>query len=241
MGRNFDELFRIKKPIIGMIHLAGGDTKEKVKRALEELEIYQEEDVNAAIIEDYHGTTNDVLTLLNESAGKFPRLITGVNILKNPYSSFFIANHFGVKFVQFDSVQETDLVHSKYERLRNRFEDIVVLGGVGFKYTKPAGNHLSYDLYKASRKCEAIVTTGDGTGIETPIKKLMDYKKILGSILNKEFPLIVGAWVNLNNVHEQLEIADGAIVGSYFKNGNTQDPVVRENVRNLMSIVKEMR
>ena len=90
------------------------------------------------------------------------------------------------------------------------------------------------------RKEETVLKLNE-TMIETPIKKLMDYKKILGSILNKEFPLIVGAGVNLNNVHEQLEIADGAIVGSYFKNGNTQDPVVRENVRNLMSIVKEMR
>ena len=96
---------------------------------------------------------------------------------------------------------------------------------------------LEVDLAEAMPRCEAIVTTGSGTGIETPTQKLRDYKRLLG-----EFPLIVGAGVNLQNVYEQLQICDGAIVGSYFKpQGNTHLPIDRQLVRNLIDIVKNQK
>ncbi|HLC31918.1 MAG TPA: BtpA/SgcQ family protein, partial [Candidatus Nanoarchaeia archaeon] len=63
------------------------------------------------------------------------------------------------------------------------------------------------------------------------------YKSLLG-----QFPLIVGAGVTASNAYEQLSIADGAIVGSYFKSeGDTQSPVKRHKVRELMKIVRQLR
>ncbi|MDD5192131.1 MAG: hypothetical protein PHH54_00860 [Candidatus Nanoarchaeia archaeon] len=62
----FEKLFSVRKPIIGMIHLAG-KKEEKVERALEELMIYQEEGVNGAIIEDYHGTYTDICDTLEKN------------------------------------------------------------------------------------------------------------------------------------------------------------------------------
>ena len=125
----------------------------------------------------------------------------------------------------------------EYNDLRRRYSKIAVLGGVGFKYIKPTGNPIEQDLNEGKSRCEAIVTTGNGTGIETPIWKLKQYKEIL-----KKFPLIVGAGVNLGNVSEQLKICDGAIIGSYFKpNSNTRLPVDKYKVRELMSAVKEVR
>jgi len=35
-------------------------------------------------------------------------------------------------------------------------------------------------------------------------------------------------------------VADGVIVGSYFKNGDTRKPVVRGNVRRLMDAVRTL-
>jgi len=56
------------------------------------------------------------------------------------------------------------------------------------------------------------------------------------------FPLIVGAGVTASNVYGQLIVTDGAIVGSYFKpNGDTQLPVDRAKVRELMEIVRGLR
>ena len=44
------------------------------------------------------------------------------------------------------------------------------------------------------------------------------------------------------NCREQLAIADGAIIGTWFKrDGNTEAPVDPERVRRFMQIVREVR
>ena len=194
----FRELFSIEKPIIGMIHLAGEGSNKKIKRALEELDIYEEEGVDGAIIEDYHGTPEDVYETFRKTTEL--KIIRGTNILRDPYSSFELADKFNAKFIQFDSVQASDLWLSRYNQLRREYPNVPVLGGIGFKYTTPTGNSLEDDLIGGKSRCEAIVTTGSGTGIETPIKKLKRFKELL-----KDFPLIVGAGVNLNNIYEQVK------------------------------------
>jgi uncharacterized protein len=233
MARSFSELFPTGKPIIGMIHLAGEDRKEKINRALEEILIFEEEGVSGAIIEDYHGLPEDVISVLEEISKRRTKLVLGVNILRNPYSGFKIASSSGAKFVQFDSAQTPDTNLNNYNSLRGRYRDISVFGGVQFKYQPPTGNRLEYDLRDAKSRCEAIVTTGEGTGIETPIKKLKKFRELLG-----DFPLIVGAGVNKDNVYEQLKVADGAIIGSFFKDNDTKKKIIRERVKELMSIVK---
>ena len=52
---------------------------------------------------------------------------------------------------------------------------------------------------------------------------------------------IVGAGLTAQNVKEQLEFADGAIVGSAFKpNGRTRQMVDSDLVREFMNAVKEI-
>jgi len=229
------EIFSVEKPIIGMIHLAGEDP---VKRALKELKIFEQEGINGAIIEDYHGSPDDVFRTLKASRNF--NIVKGINILRYPYSTFALAHEFGAQFIQFDSVQTSDLTLTgldEYNTLRKKYPNIAVLGGVGFKYKSPTGNSLEIDLEEAKPRCEAIVTTGEGTGMETPIEKLKQYKELL-----KEFPLVVGAGVTQNNVYEQLTIVDGAIIGSSFKPGqNTRLPIDRKKVHSLMEIVKQIK
>ncbi|MBS3093167.1 membrane biogenesis protein [Candidatus Pacearchaeota archaeon] len=232
----FEEVFTIKKPIIGMIHLAGKDKADRMRRALYELDLYEKEGVDGAIIEDYHGSVEDVYDVLKESNTKGFKIIRGVNVLSDPYSSFSLAQEFGARFVQFDSVQSGHIDSRKYDRLRNQYKDIVVLGGVRFKYTSSTGDSLEEDINDGRNRCDAVVTTGDGTGIETPLQKLKDFKSIL-----EKFPFIVGAGVTKENVYQQLMIADGAIIGSYFKNSYTMNKIDRERVRSLMDVVNEVR
>jgi predicted TIM-barrel enzyme len=237
MSMQFRELFWISKPIIGMIHLAGHNKRDKVRRALEEMIIYQEEGIDGVIIEDYHGDYHDVYETLKESSREKLKIIRGVNVLFNPYSAFRLASDFGAKFVQFDNVQTPDIDVRLYSQLREAYPDIAVLGGIGFKYTMSTGNPLAIDLAEGKSRCEAIVTTGSKTGTETPIEKLLIFRQHLGT-----FPLLVGAGVTVSNAHNQLMITDGAIVGSYFKpNGDTQLPVDRARVRDLMNIIKQIR
>ena len=208
MTNNFETTFQIHKPIIGMIHLAGENSQNKVERALEELIIYEQEKVDGAIIEDYHGSPQNVIETLRLSQEKF-NLVIGINILSDPYSAFKLTQEFGARFVQFDSVQTPDLDLELYKNLRTQFPNIAVFGGIGFKYTSLTRNPLETDLREGKSRCDAIVTTGSGTGVETPIKKLKEFRRMLG-----DFPLIVGAGVNLGNVYEQLKVTNGAIIGS---------------------------
>jgi len=233
MRKSFYEIFNNKKPIIGMIHLAGKNVQEKMNRALEEIAIFEEEGIAGALIEDYHGSINDVFNTLKAVSKKETNLIIGINILRKPYLGFQIANEFGAKFIQFDSVQTKDLNLNLYGGMRERYPNIVVFGGIRFKYTSPTGNTLEQDLYEGKSRCDAIVTTGEGTGIETPIQKLLDFKNILG-----DYPLISGAGINKENIKEQLDVVDGVIVGSYLKHYNTKQKTDRMCVRELVQEMK---
>ena len=238
---SFKDVFEGRKSVIGMIHLAGTNYAERVARALEEVIIYDEEGVHGVIVEDYHGTFEDVGLALSFFSQSNLNLKVGVNILRAPYSAFELADRYGASFVQFDTIQASPgdpgnnhrFNQEAYLAMREKYPNVAVIGGVQFKYVPLTGRSLEEDIKDGMSKCEAICTTGDGTGIETPTGKLRDFRKIM-----KDFPLVVGAGVNDCNVQEQLVFADAAIVGSYFKGGKTRNKVQRELVENLMGRVK---
>ena len=113
-----------------------------------------------------------------------------------------------------------------------------VLGGVRFKYQPyKSGRRLDEDLAIGMKRCDAIVVTGDATGQETNLSKIRTFRSMIG-----DFPLFVGAGMTPGNVADQMEIADGAIVGSYFKDTykDTGD-ICADHVKEFMDEVKEAR
>ena len=239
---SFYEMFSSAKPIIGMVHLSGSP-EEKIGRALQELELYDSEGLSGAIIENYNGSAGEVVSTFELCKSQFNNLVLGVNILGNPYYGFDLALRKydnPPRFIQFDSVEPHNINVERIRLLRDEDPHTVVLGGVGFKYTRRSPRSLETELQDASQLCDAIVTTGVGTGSETPLLKLVEYKNILSEKSLSDFPLIVGAGVTVENVYEQLSIADGAIVGSYFKEDgkNTKLPISRDRVRMFMDIAK---
>ena len=91
MRKTFSELFGEKKPIMGMIHLAGDNRVGRVKRAMKEMELYEEEGVDGAIVEDYHGNASDVYWTLKEVSKNRSNLVVGVNLLRDPHGGFVYA------------------------------------------------------------------------------------------------------------------------------------------------------
>lgn len=244
--RSFRDLFRgVPKPMIGMIHLTGKTLREKIEIAKDELRIFEEEGFNGAIVEDYFGSPQDVFDVLGKIMYNADKVILGANILRCPYDAFEMTDSKhpswrGTNFIQFDSVQTPNIEEEIYNDLRKKFP-CVVLGGVGFKGIPPTGNTLEQDLIESLPRCDAIVTTGSGTGVETPLEKLKLYREKI-NIFEKGCPLIVGAGINVDNAYEQLMIADGAIVGTSLKQGGvTSNDIDRERVRSLMSVVREAR
>ncbi len=237
-NNKFYEMFGDKPPIIGMIHLAGDDP---VDRAIREIGIYEQEGIDAIIVENYHGSIFDVERTLKAIKERGTKLVVGVNILPNEYmAALDMADRYGARFIQQDHVagsyHQGELNAKLYERCREKYPDIVVLGGVWPKYYTPIqGSDLELDLKEGMERADAIVVTGEGTGIETSIEKILQFKEIID-----DFPLIVGAGVTPNNAHEQLENTDGVIVGSSLKPFNQTDLMAnRQYVMAFVDAAKE--
>jgi len=228
-------------PIFGMIHLAGSSP---VQRALEEMSLFQEEGLDGVIVENYHSSIENVTKTLEEAKKSNPKILIGINILPNGFASAFsLAHKYGADFIQLDYVagrytNGERLNIEDYTKEREKHPDVFILGGVWPKYYHPQpGSNLENDLRVGIERAEAIVVTGAGTGQETPIQKIQQFRSILGT-----HPLIVGAGLTPDNAYQQLSIADGAIVGSYFKKDNqTENEVERQRVKNLMEMVQEVR
>ncbi len=232
MTLDFFQLFP-KKSVIGMLHLAGENKKERVKRALDEIDIFEQQGIHGVIVEDYHGSEEDVERTLEAIKERGTNLVLGVNVLRDPYLGLTLANKYEAKFVQFDTINSPDITPDYFNNYRIAYQNIFILGGVRFKYIKPTGRALEEDIAEGMSRCEAIVTTGEGTGIETPTKKLMDFRRVMGN-----FPLVVGAGVNPRNFVNQMKICNAAIIGSYFKDGNTERKINSIKVRDMMRIFK---
>lgn len=235
LERKLDASFWVEKPIIGMLHLAGGSPNEVVRRAMEETRIYFEEGVKGVIVEDYvrASTKEDVKRVLIELIRENPGLYVGVNVLGDPLNTLRLGREYQANFVQFDNAlwSNPDLKNSCY--------NLPIFGGVQFKGQPETGRTLEEDLKEAKEGVHVIVTTGEGTGIETPIKKLREFKRKLEGT---DYKLVVGAGVNKENAYEQMKIVDGAIVASAFKpNGDPYKVIERSRVREVVSEVRRAR
>lgn len=210
------------KPIIAMLHLMGRGGRDILERMIREANVYYENGVDAVMVENYFGGVEDCEAGLAWLLKNFPDKPYGVNILGDYERAFALAKEYGGSFVQIDSVcghlpPEKDKLYA--ERLMESASDRTfdILGGLRFKYQPVlSGRSLKEDARLAAMRCDAVVTTGSGTGEDSPTDKLMEFKKILGAK-----PLIVGAGVTSETVAEKLRYADGVIIGSWLKTGHT--------------------
>lgn len=233
-------VFGVDKPVIGMLHLSGYGREKVLKNAKREIDIMYRNGVNAVLVENYFGDQVDVENALKYLQEVYPEKVYGVNLLGDSEMAFNLARKYGAKFVQMDSVcghlepnYEKPFL-KKLETMRGD-SDIFLLGGVRFKYQPVrSGRSLEEDLKLGMERCDAIVVTGEGTGISTDIEKIKTFRTILG-----DFSLIIGAGMTAETAVEQLTYADGGIVGSYFKEyGKAEYPVEEIRVQEFMHSAK---
>lgn len=243
LSKKAEGLYNTEKPVIGMLHLKGDNYLDKLQRALEESDTLFSNGVSAVLVENYFGSPNDVFGILEYLNSYMNDCCYGVNLLGNYAQAFELAKRFNASFIQIDSVaghlnpKDDETYAAKLKQLRDE-SSALILGGVRFKY-KPilSGRSLEEDIAIGSKRCDMVVTTGEGTGIETDINKLKVFKDLLG-----DSKLIVGAGVTYDNCHEQLSVADGAIIGSYFKYGHDANNEINPTyVNELMGVVKQLR
>ncbi|MDR2008858.1 MAG: hypothetical protein LBQ22_00040 [Bacteroidales bacterium] len=239
------DVFGKKKIIFAMLHLKGENSTIIMERTKREIDIYLSNNIDALIVENYFGSEDDVEQVLKYLNSEFPDIMYGVNMLDNDARGFEAAAQFNAKFIQLDSVAghltpDDDIAFAEKMNQWRKLTPAVVLGGVRFKYQPyKSGRTLEEDLKIGINRCDAIVVTGSGTGVETEISKIKEFRSVIG-----DFPLIVGAGVTPDNCKERLALANGAIIGSYFKDNYKDDGEVdcshvKKMIDTIINIAKE--
>ena len=242
MNNKFYEVFGHQKPVIGMIHTNSDSEMTMLELAQREIEIYLQNGVYP-LVEDYYGSEEDCEKVMAWIHSEHPEAIYGVNMLGDYSVAFELAEKYGAKFIQIDSVcgheePSEDILFAKDLETYRMKSNAIVLGGVRFKYQPVlSGRTLKEDLLLGAERCDAIVCTGSGTGISTPMDKVKDFKTHLG-----DFPVIVGAGVTLDTAKQTFIEADGAIVGSWFKYMHEAYDMVNEvYVKDFMAEIREQQ
>ena len=83
---------------------------------------------------------------------------------------------------------------------------------------------------------DAIIVTGFDTGLPPTVERVQDCKKAIG------LPVLLGSGVNTQNARQLLECADGAIVGSWFKeDGNWKNKMDYKRIKSFMKEIEPFR
>ncbi|MGB9729429.1 MAG: BtpA/SgcQ family protein [Thermoprotei archaeon] len=262
------EPFGIEKPIIGVIHLLplpgspkGQSFDSVLKRAVSEALILEEGGVDGLIIENFGDApyvkdnaspeTIAFMTAIAKEISMSVSLPLGINILRNCVdSAIAVAAATGGKFVRANvwvGVYITDqgVIEGKaHNILRFRkalgADHIKIFADVRVKHAHPIVPISIEDEVKDNIErglADALIVTGPRTGQPPSSDYVSNVKKVAG-----EVPVLIGSGLNLNNTKELLTIADGAIVGTFFKvDGIITNPIDIKRVRSLISLVKELR
>ena len=157
------EVFTVDKPVLAMLHLMGSTHADVLERAKKETDLLFEAGVDAVIVEDYFGDVEDVEAVLQWLQKERPNRLYGVNVLDQFEKTYQLAEAYGAKFMQVDSVaghlppQEDPA----YEALCKKYHEkgtVLILGGVRFKHQPIlSGRSLEEDL-RLGMRCHC----GDG-------------------------------------------------------------------------------
>ncbi len=261
-----ERIFTVSKPIIAMVHLQydnGYSLQRMLKEVLEDVEKLERGGADGLLFENWGGDyanrhidrqMKKSMTALIKEASKRTKLPYGINILPLDYEAAFdISQGNGAKFVQIDTFVDTARTDYKSEFiLRVEPQEIIAYKRkLGLDYlalfaniqtkhykTVPSNKIIETSALQAIREgANALVVTGEKTGMKTPLEKLTKVKSV-----SNDVPVLVGSGLNAKNAGELMPYADGAIVGSGLKyDGVVENPVDEERVKELMRVVHNIR
>ena len=269
--RKLSDLFEVEKPIIGMVHLMplpgapayeGWNMDEIIDYALEDAHKLVDNGVNGIIVENmwdlpYYVGRNVPPEEIAAHAVAAREVIkevgvpSGITVVHNGGRvTLGIAKATGAKFIRvclytgalvwdtgdFDHGNAAELMRLRkalYAEDIKFFADVYKKHAVMFPGIDPETHAIWMDFYMA----DAMIVTGRMTGREPPLELVRRVREIV-----PEANILIGSGLNYDNVEKLLSIADGAIVGTYFKkNGMTQNPVDERRVKKLMEKVRKIR
>ena len=262
------EVFGVHKPVIGMCHFAAlpgdPDYDEKaglaavVERARADLRALQDGGIDAVMFSNefslpYLTKVEPItsITMARVIAELYADIEVpfGVNVLWDGKASIELAAATDARFVReiFTGVYasdfglwDTDVGEAARHRRRLDARDVrllmnIVPEGARYLAERDVADVARSTVFNA--KADALCVSGLTAGAETDTQVLHRVKEAVA-----DTPVFVNTGVNPGNVREQLAIADGAVVGTYFKVGGVfENPTDRERTAELMQVVTDLR
>lgn len=264
---NMNSLFS-QKPIIGMVHLLplpgtpkyAQDIDPIIERALREAKIYNESGVDGMIIENFNDEpfpcqeiSTEQIALMASITGQIQKessIPIGINVHFNDWKAEMAIAFAGkAQFIRVEVFVDTVITASgiiqpccaevtRYRKVLGADEKIAIWADLHPKYSRNMiATTLEESAIMASQSlADAVIVTGETTGIVTPTDDIRRVKEVM------DLPVIAGSGTNIKNVKKILSIADGAIVGSSFKQeGNVYNQVSEERVREFMATANKYK
>lgn len=251
---------RGQKTIIGMVHCLAlpttknfcGDMQKIIDQAVADALTLEKASVNAIIVENmgdepFGVTLNTMQRMaLAAVAGIVKSKVSipvGIDAAFNDYkASLAIAKAINGDFVRLpvfcDTVQYYGGIISPccVQALRYREEidarNVKIMADIQVKHTKLVFESTTIEESAKSAKAagaDALIVTGAAIGTETPIEMIQRVKNVVS------LPVFAGSGVNARNIKAQMDIADGAIVGSSLKkSGDLENMISYELTKELM-------
>jgi membrane complex biogenesis BtpA family protein len=262
------ELFGVRKPIIGGVHLlplpgtpgydSRGGMKSICARCIDDAIKLQEGGVDAILFANEADTPYQTkvgpeivaaMTACIQHAAAELRIPFGINLLLDPVAGIAVAHATGAKFVRsyFTGAYVTDMGIANTagpEAIRFRryigADDIAVFTNTTCAFGTPLAQRPLDEVAHGARVHGHV----DGLIVSGSAAGLETDVVSLRTVRAAagSLPVFVGTGVTVDNVGEMLRVADGAIVASSLKvNGVTLNPVDGEKVKEFMGVVKRIR
>ncbi len=267
--QKFKSIFKVGKPIIGMIHLKAlpgtpkfnNSTNEIIEAAIDEVEIYKNAGIDALAIENMHDVPylkNDVgheissiMSIIAYEVKKRSNLPCGIQVLSSANkAALAIAKNAGLDFVRAEGFVFGHLADEGYidanggELLRYRknisAENIAIFTDIKKKHSSHA---ITSDISIVETAKAAEYFLSDGliiTGSSTAVPADTNELKQIKKAC--KIPVIVGSGVTIQNVAQYLLISDALFVGSYFKKeGYWANTLEYDKIASFMNEVNSLR
>ena len=259
----FRKLFKETKPVIGMVHLHPlpgapgycGSVEKIYEAAYRDLQNLIEGGANAVIVENFGDIpyardneliTNTAFAAIASRLRQECDLPMGINVqFDNVEAEWAIAYSCGYDFIRSEVFAENRMGPNgvciasgpQIMRLKAKYpKDIALLADVNVKHTFPIVEQpLDFTIESIIEGgADCLICTGVMTGKSPGIEDVELMKKIAG-----DFPVIVGSGVNDKTAKDYFAAADGAIIGSYFKeDGDVMRPIDQKRVKTLVDALR---
>lgn len=256
----FNQLFKNKKPIIGMIHLPPlpgyskhPGMKAVITKALTDLEILQKAGFDGILVENDNDQPHQigVSEVIFQSFSKVVKQIlknaevpVGMEIIYDMQATIEVAYAVGAQFVRLDVF--VDNVETQWGKIPAQAKELIALkktlGAVELVLltdiqVKHAQMLSKKTLEESAIEAQAagsdgIIVTGDWTGQPPSLEDCKRVKNV------SSLPIFIGSGLDKNNANELLTVADGAIVGTSIKTGDFVDI---KRATELINIVEKIR